>query len=354
METIAFKDYSIDLSNDFAEQQYFHDCISEKNYSKIIILVDESTEQLCLPLIHNYLKQYDIISIPPGEHYKNISTCTHIWERMTELGADRKSLLLNLGGGVIGDMGGFAASTYKRGFDFINLPTTLLAQVDASVGGKLAIDLRGIKNIIGLFRDPKHIFISSQFLGTLPFDQLRSGFAEVLKHGLILDREYWDEIKSIKLREYSNWLPVIKHSVELKKYVVDKDPYEAGLRKILNFGHTIGHAIETVSLQTDAVPLLHGEAIAIGMICEAWLSREIYGLGNKDMDELINSVLQYFPKHDISNFDPAALIRLMKLDKKNTGETISFSLLSEIGNCGYDLKADAVQIEESLKFYTGL
>jgi 3-dehydroquinate synthase len=250
-------------------------------YSTYFILVDEHTIADCLPIIMEeipMLKDAEIIETESGEENKTIEVVTQVWYAMSDLHADRKSLVINLGGGVLTDMGGFIASTYKRGVDFINIPTTLLSEVDASVGGKLGIDLGGLKNQIGVFNFPKGVYIYPEFLQTLPDNQLRSGFAEVLKHALIKDDKYWEEVKDIEVFEHEDWTDIIAHSVQIKNKVVLNDPKESGERKILNFGHTIGHAIETYHLENSDQPFLHGEAIAIGMVAEAILSVEKNGL----------------------------------------------------------------------------
>ena len=353
MKSIQLKEYSIHITNEFAGQN-FSAFISNGKYSNIIILDDEHTHHFCLPVLEKQISGFHLITIPAGEQFKTIDTCSEIWQNFIDAGIDRKSLLINLGGGVIGDMGGFTAGTFKRGFDFINIPTTLLSQVDASVGGKLGVDFNGIKNLIGLFQNPNAIFISTEFLHTLPFEQLRSGFAEILKHGLIADKSYWDLCKSIHLTKHRTWLPIVERSVELKKQVVEQDPFESGLRKILNFGHTIGHAVETIALQDEKTSLLHGEAIAVGMICEAYLSNAVCGLSKEELKDIVDHISNHFPKQDISGFDFNALLKLMQQDKKNEGGKINFSLLKEIGNCTYDIQADEKLIEEALKFYIGL
>src|SRR5690606_17356227 len=251
--------YSVYFERQFNALREF---LNKNTYSKIFILTDRNTSEHCLPVVTSLMPEltaYDLIEIDPGEENKNIDFCIGIWKMMLDFGADRKSLLINLGGGVVTDMGGFAASTFKRGLDFVQIPTTLLSQVDASVGGKTGIDMDGVKNIIGTFTQPKAVFINTTFLTTLADKQVVSGFAEMVKHGLIYDKNYFEELKSIDLRQIDD--SFIVRSVEIKNDVVTGDPTEKGLRKILNFGHTIGHAIESYSLAHDSFPLLHGEAI---------------------------------------------------------------------------------------------
>ena len=253
--------------------------LTERQLTKIAVLVDENTYQYCYTKIKAILPEHLLIQIKSGEINKNIDTCQDIWAAMTKAAFDRKSLLINLGGGVIGDIGGFCAVSYKRGIDFVNIPTTLLAAVDANVGGKLGINFMGFKNHIGFLKDPEAVLIDPIFLDTLPKEELRSGFAEIIKHGLIADQHYFNEIKKEGL-DQSNWSVVIAHSNEIKEKVVNEDPYEKGLRKVLNYGHSIGHAIESFYLETDN-RLLHGEAIAIGMICEAfYLKKYLISLMN--------------------------------------------------------------------------
>ena len=249
-------------------------------------------------------------------------------------------------------MGGFCAVTYKRGIDFINIPTTLLAAVDANVGGKLGIDFNGLKNHLGFFRDPNAVLIDPVFLNTLSQRELRSGFAEVIKHGLIVDRDYFNQVGKLGL-EQSNWNAVIAHSVEIKNSVVQEDPKEGGLRKILNFGHTIGHAIESFYLNS-ANHLLHGEAIAIGMICEAYLSKKLLGLKEVELKEISDTILQIYPELKISKSDFTAVVKLMYQDKKNIGNFLNHSLLYEIGRATYDIAVDEKDVMDSLFFYLKL
>jgi 3-dehydroquinate synthase len=251
--------------------------LAENSYSHIAVIADEHTNKYCLPKIKSLLPaKFTKVIIKSGEEHKTIETCARIWDAMTKANMDRHALVINLGGGVIGDMGGFCASTYKRGIDFIQIPTTLLAQVDASVGGKLGIDFQHYKNHIGVFQLPKMVLIDPEFIQTLPEREKLSGYAEIIKHCLIRDEEKWEEISN-KGFEDINFADLISHSVEIKKAVVAEDPKEAGLRKILNFGHTLGHAVETYLLNLGKRRILHGEAIAVGMIMEAFIahSREL-------------------------------------------------------------------------------
>lgn len=326
--------------------------ISEKNYSKIFILVDENSLKNCLPqLIASAacLKEAELIEIESGEENKNIEICTGIWTTLTELGADRKSLLVNLGGGVITDMGGFVASTFKRGIDFINIPTTLLAQVDASVGGKTGIDHNNFKNEIGTFCDPKAVFVHPGFLKTLPKRHILSGFAEIIKHALIADGKYWQKINEFDFSS-GEWLDLIHSSIEIKKQIIQLDPKESGPRKALNFGHTIGHAIETYFLE-NGKNILHGEAVALGMIAETYISNKITGLTEQELKEIIGLIFKIYKGLKLDIFDDHRIIELIKHDKKNTDSNLNFTLLSKIGKAEINQTCSIELIKSSLKFY---
>jgi len=325
------------------------DHLAEGNYQQIAVLVDENTRRDCLPHIIEHLQDHLIIEIKSGEVNKTLKTCEYIWSALTDAAFNRKALMVNLGGGVIGDMGGFCAATYKRGIDFINIPTTLLAAVDANVGGKLGIDFMGFKNHIGLFKDPEAVLIDPIFLKTLPQKELRSGFAEVIKHGLIADVHYFNEIRKEGLSQ-SNWPAVIAHSVEIKKAVVEKDPFEKGLRKVLNYGHTIGHAIESHYLGTDR-QLLHGEAIAIGMICEAYLSKKVLNLSDEELNKITAFILSVYDDLSIEKTDFTSFIELMYQDKKNDNGLLNHSLLYNIGVATPDISIDEKQVLDALYYY---
>jgi 3-dehydroquinate synthase len=318
------------------------------------ILVDENTRKYCLPAVQRFLPESTIIEIPSGEGNKHIATCQIIWKALLDAAADRKATLLNLGGGVIGDMGGFVASTYKRGIDFVQMPTTLLSQVDASVGGKLGVDFDGLKNVIGVFRQPKAVFIHSNFLDTLPANQLMSGFAEILKHGLIADAAYWNSLQSVNPLEHNDWADIIARSVAIKQDVVTADPLEKGRRKILNFGHTLGHAIETWSLTAEDQPLLHGEAIAIGMIGETYLSQRHAGLPSEDASAIMATLQQWYPKRHIPSDAVDTIISLLANDKKNEGKVVMYSLLRSIGDCTFDIAVPESAAREAIEFYQSL
>ncbi len=328
--------------------------LKESTYSKLIIITDTNTGQFCLPYLQQqipWLDNFDIIETDEGELNKNIDFCIGIWKMMLDFGADRNSLVLNLGGGVVTDMGSFAASTFKRGMRFVQVPTTLLSQVDASVGGKTGIDLDGIKNLIGTFSQPEAVFIDTAFLNTLPARQVLSGFAEMLKHGIIADSNYFDELCRTGIENISEAL--VYRSVEIKNEVVGQDPHEKGLRKILNFGHTIGHAVDSYLLDSHQA-LLHGEAIAAGMICEAWLAQKLCGLPAADLEKISSNIHRLY---QTPKLDPAAfskLIGIMKNDKKNANGQIGFALPSALGSCKWDIYADEASIIESLNYYNSL
>jgi 3-dehydroquinate synthase len=352
MRIIQSNNYPIHFENSLQQLGRF---IAENHYSKILFLVDTLTEQHCLPVVKAALPDlpdFDIIEVDPGEENKNIDFCIGIWKMMLDFKADRNSLLINLGGGVITDMGGFAASTFKRGIDFVHVPTTLLSQVDASVGGKTGIDMDQVKNIIGTFAQPQAVFIEPDFLKTLDKRQIYSGFAEIIKHGLIYDADLFNSIRNIQPEQNAG--EYIYRSVEIKNEVVTQDPLEKGLRKILNFGHTIGHAVESHSLMNDRDPLLHGEAIAMGFICEAYLSVRYNTLTEAELSEIVSVVLHYFPKYQLNQASFGALTELMLNDKKNADGRINFSLLNRIGACSTDKFCEEGEIEESLNYYRSL
>ncbi len=318
-------------------------------FSQIGVLTDENTGRDCYPLVRDSLPVHTLYEIRSGEAYKNLTTCTQIWDWLTQKSFDRKALLLNLGGGVIGDMGGFCAATYKRGIRFVNLPTTLLAQVDASVGGKLGIDFEGYKNHIGVFQEPLQVIIDPKFLKTLPERELRSGFAEVIKHSLIADADYWQKLEAQPF-EQQNWPAHIRHSVDIKSGVVAQDFKESGLRKILNFGHTIGHAIESFYLDSTQ-PWLHGEAIAAGMICESYLSAQYTHLTAEDIRRIEAFIFQTFGKLDLQEDTLEAIADMALQDKKNENNSIRCTLLERIGQAVYDIPVTVADIQQALYSY---
>ncbi len=324
---------------------------AQNDYSHIAILVDEFTNKYCLPIIEDLLpSNFTKILIKSGEHHKNLATCERVWDRMTNANMDRHSLLVNLGGGVIGDLGGFCASTYKRGIDFIQIPTTLLAQVDASVGGKLGIDFHGLKNHIGVFQLPKAVLIDPKFIDTLSIQQKKSGFAEIIKHCLIRDEQEWNVIRQQSFEEL-DLSKLIAHSVAIKEAVVLEDPKEAGLRKILNFGHTLGHAIETHLLDKGKRKILHGEAIAIGMIVEAFISHQRDLISLQELEEIESYLFENYGRVKLHPEEISKIIALTAQDKKNKGKEIRFSLLTGIGDCGYDIPVSASEMKKAIQYY---
>lgn len=329
--------------------------LEDKKYSRIFVFTDRNTSEHCLPVFQSMLgdfSNFDLIETDPGEENKNIDFCIGIWKTLLDFEADRKCLMINLGGGVITDMGGFVASTYKRGIDFINIPTTLLAQVDASVGGKTGIDIDNIKNMVGTFALPQAVFIESDFLKTVPERELLSGFAEMIKHGLILDAAYYTALKEADYKMLDPKL--VYESVAFKNQVVTEDPLEKGLRKILNFGHTIGHAVESYALSNSKRPLTHGEAIAVGMICEAYLSTKNSNLSTDELDDISNFIKATYPVHFIKPQSFKSILELMKSDKKNEHGQINFSLLESIGKCEFNCKVSEKDITDSLLYYSSV
>ena len=350
---ILLEDYSIQFQDErFAELKAQ---LIATSYSKVFVLVDNNTQAYCLPILKAALKEIKlhIITIKAGEVHKNINTCQLIWNALMEQQADRKSVLLNLGGGVIGDMGGFCASTFKRGIDFIQIPTTLLAQVDASIGGKLGIDFGLVKNSIGLFNNPKAVYLYSNFFQTLPKTELYSGYAEIIKHALIQNNDAFTQLVNTESPEASNWKLTVRDSLLVKKSIVEQDPFEKNIRKSLNFGHTIGHAIESLSWETDQ-PLLHGEAVVIGMITECYLSHKLIGFSEKQLNFVANYLFRLYPKYDLKTLDQAHILSLIQQDKKNEHQQICFTLLEEIGVFKINVHASDTLILEALDYYQKL
>ena len=297
------------------------------------------------------LPDHHIIQIPSGELHKNIDTCQLIWAKLTVVNADRKGLFINLGGGVIGDMGGFAASCYKRGIPFIQMPTTLLAMVDASVGGKTGIDFMGFKNQLGLFTEPEAVFICPVFLKTLPQRELTSGFAEVIKHYFIADRDAFEHIShSLSNIRQFNWVELVKKNIAIKTNIVLQDPHEKGIRKALNFGHTIGHAIESWFLPDTGKRLLHGEAVAAGMASESYISYKKGLLTEAELQLILKVILHYFKLPLITEDAISGILRLVKQDKKNEHNATQFTLLQGIGNYCINNNVEEELIKESLNY----
>ena len=352
MTAIQTQDYTIyfnQKSYDNLNQQ-----INNKNYSSIFILTDSNTNKHCssqlLANINTDIR-IEILEIEPGEQHKNLDTCSSLWKALSELGADRKSLMINLGGGVVTDLGGFVACCYQRGIDFINIPTTLLSMVDASIGGKNGVDLGALKNQIGIIKTPVMVIIDTSFLNSLPQRDLRSGLAEMIKHGLISNPKHYSDLQNLSnlTLEDLDWL--IYDSINVKKEIVEKDPTEQNLRKTLNFGHTLGHAIESYYLNQVDKALLHGEAIAIGMVLESFLSHKILGLDINSVEKIKSFLIKTFGQPKIDPKDFEGIIGLMKHDKKNENGKIKFVLLENIGTCKINQEAPNDLVIKSFEFY---
>lgn len=355
-DTIAINagNYSIHIGSEAINRLGDHLKQSTYKKSKFFILVDQNTIRHCLPLLMDHvkvLKTAEIIEVESGEQNKNIEVCIELWKTLGEYKANRRSVLINLGGGVIGDMGGFVASTFKRGIEFINIPTTLLSQVDASVGGKVGIDLNHLKNEIGVFNNPSNVIVYPYFLKTLSKKEYLSGFAEIIKHALIADASYWKDVTKAELGDERIILNLIKRSIQIKFEVVKKDPQEKNIRKTLNFGHTIGHALESYFLEKNETTLLHGEAVAAGMICEAYLSYKKNKLSHTELDEITSFISSLYKQVWFKKEEEIRLIELMQHDKKNEDKNIIFTLLSEIGKADINKICSVDQIRDSFKYY---
>ena len=353
MESIEANGYPIY----FGEESYqlLNKFIEENNYSTIFILTDTQSNEYCLPRFLPFLateKTIEIIEIESGESEKNINTCVELWNILTELGGDRKSLLINSGGGVITDSGGFVASTVKRGIDFIHIPTTLLAMVDASVGGKNGVDLGSLKNQIGVINVPKMVLVDTEYLSTLPQNEMRSGLAEMLKHGLIFDIKYWEQFKELNQADFADFDTLIHRSIEIKNKIVMQDPTENGIRKALNFGHTLGHAIESYFLENEnKKTLLHGEAIAVGLILESYISWQKKLISAVEYLEIKNVIKAVFETIIFEENDIKPILNLLIHDKKNEHGKIQFAFLNGIGNIKINQEADNELIVKSFADY---
>jgi len=345
-----FIDDSLKYLNDFLENKKDH-------YSKYYILVDENTHTTCIPkLLSNVslLQNAEILEIDAGEENKNLIIANGLWEALLENNANRKTLIINLGGGLVSDLGGFVASTFKRGIPFINVPTTLLAQTDAAIGSKTAVNLGHAKNQIGTFAHPEAIFISIDFISSLPERDKNSAFGEILKYALIADEKLWEILKNQELDEITDYEMIVTECAKIKNDIVTQDPKEKGIRKILNFGHTVGHAFESFSMNPHNRQLYHGEAIALGMIVEMYISSKILNFNNSLREEIQQYILDNFRIFSIEEKDFPQLIDFMRKDKKNTDSNISFVLISEIGKAHFNQNVDESLIFEALKYYSEL
>jgi 3-dehydroquinate synthase len=333
MQSIQANNYPIHFNEKAYEALNLY--LKENKYSSLFIIVDSTTNEFCLPKFLPYLEtnlSIEIIEFEAGEPNKNIETCVQIWNVLTELGADRKSIVINLGGGVVTDLGGFVASTFKRGMDFIHVPTTLLSMVDASVGGKNGVDLGNLKNQIGVINVPKMVLIDTQYLETLPKNEMRSGLAEMLKHGLIYDKAYWEKFLDLKALDFADFDELIYRSVEIKNEIVLQDPTEKNIRKALNFGHTLGHAIESYFLENEnKKTLLHGEAIAVGMILESYISLEKKLINQDEYNQIKTTIKTIYDDVQFDDKDIAPILELLIHDKKNEYGNIQFALIDGIG-----------------------
>ncbi len=323
--------------------------------TKIFVLVDTNTQTHCFPVFTKQMSNdfiFKTIVIPAGELHKTIETCTTVWQQLSDLGADRNSLLINLGGGVVTDLGGFVASTFKRGIEFINIPTSLLAMVDASVGGKNGVDLGHLKNQVGVIRNALGVFVFVEFLKTLPKAEVTSGYAEMLKHGLIASEDYWNALKDFNVTDTPSAEKFIWESIEIKNEVVTKDPTEKKLRKTLNYGHTLGHAIESYCLDnSEKKPLLHGEAIAIGMILANYLSTELKGFPKEKLQNTTATFLSIYERYTFTENDIEKIIELLKFDKKNTNGNVNFVLLKNFNIYAIDQTVSNELIRQAFTFY---
>ncbi len=327
------------------------------------VLTDETTRRLCLPVIEGFgcMKDAEPIVIKAGDQHKTLEAASHVWSELQRMGATRHSLLINLGGGMVTDLGGFAASTFKRGIQMVNIPTTLLSMVDASVGGKTGINYGGLKNEIGVFSNASTVIIDPTFLKTTDFENILSGYAEMLKHGLIASEAIWSRLMAFPLDRLASPASedhlallgkMVAESVAVKERIVEEDPTEKGIRKALNLGHTIGHAFESLALQRT--PVLHGYAVAWGLVCELYLSTVKTAFPVEKMRQTVRFILDHYGRMPITCHDYPTLIELMTHDKKNTGSEINFTLLAGVGDIRINQTATKQEIEEALDFYREL
>ncbi len=325
------------------------------SYRRIFLLADFRTLRKCLPLVEALVgeeTECHTLVIQEGERFKNMNTCMLLWKQLQQLHAHREDLLVNIGGGVVCDIGAFVGSTFKRGMPFIQVPTSLMAMADAAIGGKSGVDLEMVKNQIGIFSSPEAIYIYPPFLETLDPRQVLNGSAEIIKHALIHDADLWKKIK--KENTVPSTEEYIYRSAELKAGVIEADFKETGLRRILNFGHTIGHAIETYSLKHDNHPLLHGEALAMGIICESWLSMHLNNLSSDAFNEIKDYIFRFYTKYNLPPSSLNELLALMKHDKKNIDDRFNISLLTDIGSCSFDNYCQEDDLVTALNVYYDL
>ena len=332
-------------------QKALSEAIAECKHDKLFVLVDETTEQLCLPLIAGFgcMQEAQCIVIGATDTHKTLDTLSHVWAELQRMGATRHSLLINLGGGMVTDLGGFAASTFKRGLAYINIPTTLLSMVDASVGGKTGINFGGLKNEIGVFNNANCVILDTTFLRTMDTENLLSGYAEMLKHGLISNEQTWAELLNLDLNDLDKLGDLVEKSVAVKQRIVIEDPTEHGIRKALNLGHTVGHAFESLALERK--PVLHGYAVAYGLVVELYLCCVKTGFPQDKMRQTVGFIKENYGRMPITCDDYPKLIELMHHDKKNVGTDINFTLLGGIGDIRINQTATEEEIKEALDFY---
>ena len=330
-------------------EQSLSQALAECTFDRLFVLVDETTERCCLPQLLSILNSsFSIISIGATDQHKTLDTVSHVWSELQRMGATRHSLMLNLGGGMVTDLGGFAASTFKRGIHYINIPTTLLSMVDASVGGKTGINFGGLKNEIGVFNNADCVILDTTFLKTLDQENILSGYAEMLKHGLIDSEAHWAEILG-NLDNLERLATLVERSVAVKQRIVTEDPTERGLRKALNLGHTAGHAFESLAL--ERTPILHGYAVAYGLVVELYLSCVKTGFPTDKMRQTVQFIKEHYGRMAITCDDYPHLLELMHHDKKNEGSAINFTLLAGIGDLRINQTATEEEIKEALDFY---
>jgi 3-dehydroquinate synthase len=328
--------------------------LKKMQVDKVFVLTDTNTSKYCLHKFMSANQQYasfHVLEFECGEENKTIDTCKSIWQTLLEMGATRNSVMINLGGGVVTDLGGFVAGTFKRGIAYFNIPTTLLAQADASVGGKTAVDLDGLKNQVGLFYEPKAVFIDIDFLDTLSKREWLNGYAEMIKHALLESADAWNELTNATITNKATIQQLLYRSVQFKSKIVTADASEKGLRKILNFGHTVGHAIETFYLETDKPHLKHGEAVVAGMIVELFISEKELGFNQDTTQKILGFLGEFYPKVKLEKGDFIRLIEIMKTDKKNRGSEYNFTLMHDVGKPEFDQQVSALDIEAALNRY---
>lgn len=353
-ETVRLNDYDIVVSEGLEGLEAW---LAPQAFSALFVLTDAETSAHCLPVFRKACPglEFTEICVPAGEAHKNLATCEFIWKHLLDHRADRNAALINLGGGVIGDMGGFAASCYKRGIAFVNLPTTVLAQVDASIGGKLGVDFRFGKNLIGLFRNPARVHIATAFHATLSDRQYRNGFAEVFKHALIADAGQWAYYSGLDDLRGAGTPENLYRSLLIKKQIVEADPLERNVRKNLNFGHTIGHALETLALEAsekgEGPALLHGEAVAMGMIMESYLAHFKLGLDMADVNAIAATLTRHFGHYTLHAHSADTLWAFMAYDKKNLGNRVMAALIEAIGRAVPEVEIHRGDIDTALDFY---